>query len=161
MTAARVVDGCERCGWDLDVNGQCLRAWSTGDPCELYAYSAPVVLAGPAWPAPVAEGPYLGPFVADCVASVAWAVWWRSDRDAPTPRYRKRAPRIRSKVKGWNFDPPMSKLARYIPEHVPTWWVDPAPPVIERSAEWRAWYEAMPAGMTAKQEREYFLKRPE
>lgn len=60
---------------------------------------------------------------------------------------------------------PVARIALYRPATPPSW---PKPWTVEElaamgktgehSEAWKAWYKAMPAKMTAKQERAYFLK---
>lgn len=139
MTAL-AVETCERCGWDA-AQGQCRREVDSGDSCAVYAFTT--ATASP-WGPPVGEPTELAPTIrrADPLVTV-----WRK----PFPK---------PKVGG----PARAHIARYVnPNPSPQfrqWTADELAAMgqAEHSPEWQAWYKAMPARMTAKQERAYFLK---
>lgn len=150
-------DFCESCGWPA-FGGECRRKADTGDTCDLYAFSdVEISVECDGWDAPR---------VADLVSTRAPIAL----RPVPATVYRKeaRSKRYSISTKGLGLPTwPLARIARYVPPVEPTW---PAPWTSEElaamgkaeqhSPEWQAWYDAMPAGMSAKAERDYFTRGP-
>lgn len=151
MLAVMTEKECERCGWWQLADGSCGRESMSGDTCEMYAWAdVELVVSCDGWSAPR---------VSDLISTRAPIAL----RPVPATVYAKRA----DVVAGFKVKPgTMSKLARYRPAVAPTWheqWSLEQLKAMgqgEHSEEWRRWYAAMPARMTAKQEREYFLRGP-
>lgn len=116
-------------------------------------------------PAVVEAAPAVVPVLADPGPRGPQRVEYGPD-GYPVPVFVKKPTRRKTMAKCGLPTWPLAKIALYRPAHVPTFKVWSAEELAAmgktavHSEEWKAWYAAMPVGMTKEQERDYFTGAP-